>query len=61
MATSEELKSAKAEIEALKSGGPDLKTTGEEPQVNDEKQYENMDYGSIMADLVKKAGGFSGR
>jgi len=60
MALAEENRSLKAEIEALKAGGPELNGgSDEQKQVDDEKQWEGMDVGSIIASKVKKAGGWN--
>jgi len=56
MATAEELKNVKAENQALKTGGPDLSPGTGEVAVDDEKQYEGMSYGEIIAAKARKAG-----
>ncbi len=61
LASREREKQKDAEIEALKSGGPELQSAadGGETEANDDKQYENMSYGEIIAAKAAKAGGWS--
>jgi len=60
MASQEREKQLTAELEALKAGGPELQGGGgEEAAVDDEKQYEGMSMGEIIAAKVNKAGGFN--
>jgi hypothetical protein len=59
MASQEREKQLTAELEALKAGGPELQGGGEQTEVDDEKQYEGMSMGEIIAAKVNKAGGFN--
>jgi hypothetical protein len=57
MALAQENKALKAELESLKAGGPELKGGTEgESSTDDEKQYEGMSMGEIIASKARKAG-----
>jgi hypothetical protein len=58
LASREREKQKDAELEALKAGGPELQGGGGEESVDQDKQYEGMDAGAIIADMAKKAGGW---
>jgi hypothetical protein len=60
IALKQENATLRAEIEALKAGGPELQTGAvEQSAVDDDKQYEGMSAGEIIAQKVLKAGGFA--
>lgn len=57
IALAEENKALKLELEGLKAGGPELKGGGEgNSEIDDEKQYEGMSMGEIIAAKAQKAG-----
>ena len=58
LASREREKQKDAELEALKAGGPELQGSGEESTVDDDKQYEGMSAGEIIALKAKQAGGW---
>ncbi len=58
LSSREREKQLTTELEALKAGGPELQGGGEEQPVDDEKQYEGMSMGEIIALKVQKAGGY---
>ena len=58
LASREREKQKDAELEALKAGGPELQGSGQESTVDDDKQYEGMSAGEIIALKAKQAGGW---
>ena len=60
IALKQENETLRAEIEALKAGGPELQTgAAEQSAIDDDKQYEGMPAGEVIALKVLKAGGFN--